>query len=74
MVSIICTIIICATLYLSLQTVLRFFSNPEPQITEDDLNKAYKDAEGNNIPDFQDVIAYINKEFSGLEEEMNEER
>lgn len=76
MTAIICTTIICATVLFGLYQVLRFFriqEKPAQQITDEDLAKAYQEADRDKIPDFQDVIAFINREFSGLEEEHNEE-
>jgi hypothetical protein len=40
----------------------------QPNITEEELNKAYRDAEADKVPDFQDVIDFINKEFTGVED------
>lgn len=70
MVAIICTIIICATVLVSVYRITEVFVKPEPdtqQLTQDDLDKAYQEAEKDKIPDFQEVINYINKEFTGVE-------
>lgn len=76
MTAIICTTIICATVLFGLHQVLQVFQiqkNSAQQITDEDLAKAYQEADRDKVPDFQDVIAFINREFSGLEEEHNEE-
>lgn len=71
MVAITCTIIICTTVLLCTIRICALFTEPEPVaqqgITEEDLDKAYKEADKDKIPDFQDVIAFINKEFTGVE-------
>ena len=74
MVAITCTLIICATVILcvfklSADYKSQFISDNSAQqfITQDDLDKAYQEAERDKIPDFQEVINYINKEFTGVE-------
>lgn len=76
MISIICTFIVCVTVlacvFLLTQTLIRIHTpEQQPTITEDELDKAYKDNE--KIPDFQEVISFINKEFSGIETEADNE-
>lgn len=79
MVAIICTIIICSTVLLCVFKVCDAFKSqsiPElsaqQYVTEEDLEKAYKEAEKDRVPDFQDVINYINKEFTGITEDSDE--
>lgn len=72
MVAIICTIITCATVLLCVFRVCDAFKQQQetyvPQsVTQEDLDKAYQEAEKDKIPDFQEVINYINKEFTGVE-------
>ena len=74
MVAIICTIIICATVLLCVHRITNIWKPEQPVqqqgITEEDLAKAYQDAE--KVPDFQDVINFINKEFTGVTEDGDE--
>ena len=76
MTSIICTTIICITVLLCIVKICETFKPVEPAqqlgITEEDLEKAYKEAEADKIPDFQDVLEAINKEIAGLAEDDNE--
>ena len=79
MVAIICTIIICLTVLLCVFKVCDAFKQQEiPEVsvqqfvTEEDLEKAYKEAEKDKAPDFQDVIEFINKEFTGITEDDDE--
>ena len=78
MVAIICTIIICLTVLLCVFKVCDAFKQQElpedntQQLTEADLEKAYKEAEKDKAPDFQDVIEFINKEFTGITEDDDE--
>lgn len=71
MAAIICTIIICATVVLCTFKICDTYK-PEPaaqqSITQAELDDAYKQAAKENIPDFQEVISFINKEFTGIEE------
>lgn len=72
MTAIICTTIICATVLLCMFRVSRLLlishtPAQQPTITEEDLEKAYRD--NPDIPDFQKVIQYINEEFSGVDTE-----
>lgn len=76
MVAIICTIIICATVFVCVFRICDIFRAPavvaQQSITEEDLDKAYKEAEQDKVPDFQDVIEFINKEFTGVEGDNEE--
>mgnify|MGYP002524090356 CR=1 FL=1 len=74
MVAITCTLIICATVILCVFKLSADYKSqfiPEIRaqqpITQEDLEKAYQEAEKDKIPDFQEVINYINKEFTGVE-------
>ena len=72
MTAIICTIIICATVLLcvnKLATVFKPVIPAQQSITDEELAKAYKEAEADKVPDFQEVINFINKEFTGVTEE-----
>ena len=74
MTAIICTAMICATVLVLANKLAKLLtiSNNDTQhtvITEEDLEKAYKD--NPDIPDFQKVIQYINEEFSGVNTEDN---
>jgi cell division ATPase FtsA len=74
MVEIICTAIICATVLLLANRLCKYYTtiaNPtqQPTITQADLDKAYQEAASENVPDFQEVINFINKEFTGVTEE-----
>ena len=40
---------------------------PQPNITEEQLKAAYDELEKDPVPDFADVINYINTEFGGLD-------
>jgi len=73
MIPIVCTLIVCATVSLLFSMALKVYikmNTPaqHPSITEEELNKAYRDAEADKVPDFQDVINFINKEFTGVED------
>lgn len=75
MTAIICTTIICATVLLCvymLSKMLLISHTPtqQPTITEEELEKAYKD--NSDVPDFQKVIQFINEEFSGVDTEEND--
>lgn len=83
MVAIICTSIICLTITIESMIVLMCVNKlagsyfvqkyaQQPSISQEDLEKAYKEAATENIPDFQDVIAFINKEFTGVAEDEDE--
>ena len=74
MVEIICTAIVCATVLLLANRLCKYYSNisspaQQPVITQADLDKAYQEAAAENVPDFQEVIDFINKEFTGVTEE-----
>lgn len=77
MVSVICTAMVCATVLVTVRLVLNSFEKSkqqpaqQPMISEEELNKALRDT--SDIPNFQDVINYINKEFTGVEDENEEE-
>lgn len=71
MVTVICTVIVCITALIAVQSVLNSFERikrppVQPQISEEDLRKALQDTP--DVPNFQDVINYINTEFTGVEE------
>lgn len=73
MIPIVCTLIGCATVSLLFSMALKVYvklNTPaqQPNITEEELSKAYRDAEADKVPDFQDVIDFINKEFTGVED------
>lgn len=40
---------------------------PQPSITEEQLKAAYDELDKDPVPDFADVINYINTEFGGLD-------
>lgn len=74
MTAIICTLIICITVLLCTKILVRSLKPETPaqqtsSITEEDLEKAYKEAEQEKTPDFQDVIDTVNKEFIRILEE-----
>ena len=73
MTAIICTTLICGTVLLCINRLIKFYTTQrvtqQPSITQEDLDKAYKEAETENIPDFQEVINAINKEFTGVMED-----
>lgn len=75
MAAVICTIIICATVTLCTFKICDTYK-PEPAaqqlVTQADLDAAYKEASKEKIPDFQEVISFINKEFTGIEEDGDE--
>ena len=75
MVEIVCTTIVCATVLLLANRLCKYYSEiskPTQQpMSQEDLEKAYKDAENDKVPDFQDVIEFINKEFTGATEDEN---
>ena len=78
MTAIICTTIICVTVLLCVNKLVTVF-NPakhvqQPTISQEDLEKAYKEAEKDKSADFQDVIEFINKEFMGIMEEDDDGR
>lgn len=78
MTAIICTTIICGTVLLCTKMLVRSFkpevSAQQPTISQEDLEKAYKEAEKDKPADFQDVIEFINKEFMGIMEEDDDGR
>lgn len=77
MTAIICTTIICLTVVLCTKILVRSLKpeTPAQQIdlsspaTEEALEQAYKEAEKDEAPDFQNVIDTINKEFIRILEE-----
>lgn len=78
MIAIICTVIICVTVLLCVFWICDAFKQhpvtaQQPTITDEDLDKAYKDAEADKTPDFQDVIDFINKEFTGAADDTFEQ-
>lgn len=78
MTAIICTTIICGTVLLCTQILARSFkpeiSVQQPTVSQEDLEKAYEEAEKDKAPDFQDVIEFINKEFTGIMEDNDDGR
>lgn len=76
MTAIICTVIICVTVLLCVDKICKLATQKpvtqQPTITEEDLEKAYKEAETDKVPDFQDVLEAINKEIAGIAEDDNE--
>lgn len=71
MVSIICTIIVCATVLVLANRLAKTWINlnkpsQQPVLTEEELKQALKEAD--DAPNFQDVIEFINKEFTGVED------
>ena len=75
MTAIICTTIICATVLLCVFRISRLWlishtPTQQPTITEEDLEKAYRD--NPDVPDFQKVIQFINEEFSGVDMEESD--
>ena len=78
MTAIICTTIICGTVLLCVKILVRSLK-PEtpvqqPTISQEDLDKAYQEAEKDKPADFQDVIEFINKEFTGIMEDDEDGR
>lgn len=77
MTAIICTSIVCLTVLLCTKILVRSLKpeTPAQQIdlsspaTEEALEQAYKEAESDKAPDFQNVIDTINKEFIRILEE-----
>lgn len=74
MIAITCTTIICVTVLLCVEKLAKVYVGlhpaqqlSTPSITEEELKKAYEDPE--HVPDFQDVIETINKEFVRILEE-----
>ena len=78
MTAIICTTIICATALLCTMQICKTWKPiadvQHPTISQEDLEKAYKEAEKDKSADFQDVIEFINKEFMGIMEEDDDGR
>ena len=75
MVAIVCTVMVCISLLLCVTWVLTFMGRcdnvaQQPMITEEELERAYKD--NADVPDFQNIIKYINEEFSGVVTEDND--
>lgn len=78
MTAIICTTIICVTVLLCTKILARSFK-PEtpaqqPTVSQEELDAAYKEAEKDKPADFQDVIEFINKEFTGIMEDNDDGR
>lgn len=78
MITIICTVIICVTVLLCVKQICKTWkpaiTTQQPMISQEDLDKAYKEAEKDKSADFQDVIEFINKEFMGIAEEDEDGR
>ena len=78
MVAIVCTTLICATVLACTVIVSKTYARtyeapvePQPMITEEDLEKA--EAAQDRVPNFQEVIEFINREFSGVDTEGENE-
>lgn len=78
MTAIICTTIICATALLCTMQICKTWKpaaiTQQQSLSQEDLDKAYEEAERDKIPDFQDVIEFINKEFTGITEDDDDGR
>lgn len=76
MTAIVCTTIICITFLLCVVKICETWKPVTPAqqlgITEEELEEAYKKAEADKVPDFQDVLEAINREIAGLAEDDNE--
>ena len=76
MTAIICTAMICGTVLLCINKLAKVYTThqvtQQTVLTQEDLEKAYKEAEAEKIPDFQEVINFINKEFTGITEDNDE--
>ena len=75
MIAIICTTITCVTFLLCVFRIsglwlMSHTPTQQPTITEEDLEKAYRD--NPDVPDFQKVIQFINEEFSGVDMEESD--
>lgn len=78
MTAIICTMLICVTVFACTVIVAKTYAGtyvaPEEQqatITEEDLKKAEEAQD--KTPNFQEVIEFINREFSGVDTEGENE-
>ena len=78
MVAIVCTTLICATVLVCTVIVSKTYARtyetpvePQPMITEEDLEEA--EAAQDRVPNFQEVIEFINREFSGVDTEGENE-
>lgn len=78
MTAIICTTIICITALLCTMQICKTWKpaaiTQQQSLSQEDLEKAYKEAERDKVPDFQDVIEFINKEFMGIMEDDDDGR
>jgi len=78
MTAIICTTIICATVLLCIMQICKTWKpaaiTQQQSLSQEDLDKAYEEAERDKVPDFQDVIEFINKEFTGITEDDDDGR
>lgn len=66
------TVIICVWIISNAHWQITFNSHvhteaPQPNITEEQLKAAYDELDKDPVPDFADVINYINTEFGGLD-------
>lgn len=76
MVTIITTLIICATVVLCTFKICRTWKPVIPvqqqYQTAEEIAKQLDEADKDKVPNFQDVIDAINKEFLGVEDENEE--
>ncbi len=70
MYSVICVALVCATVIYCVREVIKVYlatfeqsSEPTATLTQEDLDKAYDEA---NLPSFDDVIKFINEEYAGV--------
>lgn len=70
MYSIICVALVCATVIYCVREVTKTYtsvqtpsSEPTASLTQEELDEAYKAA---NLPNFDDVIKFINEEYAGV--------
>ena len=70
MCSIICVALVCATVIYCVREVTKTYlvtlepsSEPTAVLTQEELDKAYQEAD---LPSFDDVIKFINEEYAGV--------
>lgn len=71
MCSIICVALVCATVIYCVREATKAYvivqtppsSEPTATLTQEDLDKAYDEAD---LPSFDDVIKFINEEYAGV--------
>lgn len=66
------TVVICVWMFSNAHWHMTLDSHahtetPQPSITEEQLKAAYDELDKDPVPDFADVINYINTEFGGLD-------